>query len=171
MKKPEPLHIDSGAPLAFGSLLETPPAEDEEDLGYAVPVQPATERDWGASEAEDEEEENEEENKPQASWRAATDTFDDEKGETPAGVRDWRETAFEEPAISPRKNASRGWEPSHEKSPLTEAAEDVVSAAQEARPLNPVSISEARGPMPVSPFMQESSPVVAAQNGAGLTAA
>lgn len=172
MKRPEPLHIDSGAPLAFGSLLETPPAKEEEDLGYAAPVQPITERDWGASEAEDGEEENEEEDKPQASWRAASDTFDDEKDETPAGVRDWRETAFEEPAISPRKNSIRGWEPSHEKSPLTEAAEDVMTAAQEARPLtNPVSISAARGPMPVSPFVPESSPAVAAQNGSGLTAA
>jgi len=172
MKKAEPLHIDSGAPLAFGSLLETPPTEEEEDLGYAAPVQPATERDWGASDAEDEEEENEEDERPQPSWRAASDTFGDEKDEAAAGVRDWRETAFDETAIAPRKSSNGGWEPSQEKTPLTEAAEDVVAPAQEVRPLgNPISISEGRGPIPVSPFAQENSPVVTAQNGSRLTAA
>ncbi len=172
MKKAETLHIDSGAPLAFGSLLETPPTEEEEDLGYAAPVQPATERDWGASDAEDEEEENEEGERPQPSWRATSDTFGDEKDEAAAGVRDWRETAFDEAAIAPRKSSNGGWEPSQEKTPLTEAAEDVVAPAQEVRPLgNPISISEGRGPIPVSPFAQENSPVVTAQNGSRLTAA
>ncbi len=170
MKKAEPLHIDSGAPLAFGSLLETPPVEEEEDLGYAAPVQPATERDWGASQAEDEEEENEEAERSHPSWRAASDTFGDDEDETPAGVRDWRDVAVEEPA--PRKSASPGWEPSHEKPPLTEAAGDMMTAALGLRSLgNPISISEGIGPIPVSPLVQESAPVVTAQTGSSLAAA
>ena len=54
--KPETLHIGSeGKPLAFGSLMETPAAEPEEDVAaFVAPPNPElADRDWDA-EAEDE---------------------------------------------------------------------------------------------------------------------
>ena len=153
MKKPEPLQIDASAPPAFGSLLETPAAE-EEDLGYAVPVQPATERNWGASDEDEEEtEEDEEEEKPQAAWRAASDATGDD--DVTAGARDWRDTAFGD-STGGRKHSSRGWEPSHEKRSLTDTVEEVLAESQEARPLPPpIPISETKPSPSVSAFAQE----------------
>src|SRR5260370_40353296 len=71
-ERPEPVRIDTGAqPVAFGSLLETPAVETEEDqeLGYVAPVNSelAIERDWHDGERE-ESEEVEEEEKPGAPW-------------------------------------------------------------------------------------------------------
>jgi CheY-like chemotaxis protein len=67
--KPETLHIESaGKPLAFGSLLETPVAEPEEDsAAYVAPPNPElAERDWAA---EEEDQEEEEEDSASSSWR------------------------------------------------------------------------------------------------------
>jgi len=87
-----PISIDRGAqPLAFGNLLETTSAEDEQDV--AELVSPARmERDWKSA-SEDEEMDVEEETEDSGpSWRpGGTDLEDDE---TPAGKKDWREAAF-----------------------------------------------------------------------------
>ena len=67
--KPETLNIESaGKPLAFGSLLETPAAETEDDAIYVAPPSPElADRDWNGAEEEDEEED--EEDSASSSWR------------------------------------------------------------------------------------------------------
>jgi CheY-like chemotaxis protein len=90
--RPTPISIDRGAaqPLAFGSLLETPAAEEaEDDAAFVTPVR--MERDWKTEDIEEEEEEEESE-EPRASWRPGGTDLDE--NEVPAGKADWREAAF-----------------------------------------------------------------------------
>jgi len=68
-QKPEALQIKSeGKPLAFGSLMETPAAEPEEDVAaFVAPPNPElADRDWAAEEEDVEEEEDE---SASSSWR------------------------------------------------------------------------------------------------------
>ena len=65
--RPAAVKIESAnQPLAFGSLLETPPVESEDDSAFIPPSKELLDRDWSAP-AEDEEEEEEEESTD--SWR------------------------------------------------------------------------------------------------------
>ncbi len=69
--RPPELKIDSGMhPPAFGSLLETPAVEEEQEPGFATEANPAPapERDWRSADVEEEVEEEEEE-ESKASWR------------------------------------------------------------------------------------------------------
>ncbi len=119
----EPVKIDAGSqPLAFGNLLESPVAEQEEDLGYATTARPELERDWKSGDKEDEVEEEEEEEEQSASWRR-DGGGEVMEGEPAAGspVKDWRETAFSEAPA--RKMRNESWAPQKEISSLEEAAE------------------------------------------------
>jgi CheY-like chemotaxis protein len=118
---PERVKIDAGSqPLAFGSMLESPVTEQEEDPGEATTARPQLERDWNSGDKEDEVVEEEEETES-ASWRRdAGDAMGEEEAATGA-VKDWRETAFSEAPARKMRNDS--WAPQKEISRFEEAAE------------------------------------------------
>jgi CheY-like chemotaxis protein len=117
---PEPVRIDSGAPVAFGSLLETPAKEAEEDLSYLSSTNPglAPERDWGSS--DEAEEAGEEESL--GSWRRDGEAFDDDR--TAGAAHDWRDTSAAD--LPARRTSRESWAPVHEKASTVEATEDRV---------------------------------------------
>jgi CheY-like chemotaxis protein len=160
---PPPVKIDAGSqPLAFGSLLESPSAQ-EEDLGYATTARPELERDFRSGDKEDEVEEEEDE-KQSASWRrdAGSEMEEDEPAGNP--VKDWRETAFAE---APARNTrSESWAPQKEISRFEEAAavEQSVSAMVTDAP-----VETRRTPTPITPFTEAA--WVAALNPKGVEAA
>jgi len=141
---PEPVRIDARSqPVAFGSLLETPTEEKEEDLAYLAPVNPALalERDW-RDVAGGEESEEEEEEKPTPAWRhEETETYAD----TDASSSHWRSGGFE--AIQSRKTAVDGWEPAEEKP----EPQGVNAHAQDA-PAGSTAVPEVRTEIPATPF-------------------
>jgi CheY-like chemotaxis protein len=120
---PVPVRIDAGSqPLAFGSMLESPAAKEENDLADLPPVVTGTapERSWQSVEEEDPEETIDE---PKETWRrdAADEAFESTAPTRP--VEDWRDTAIA--SATPVQSTHGGWQPSKEKNPLTEAAEFV----------------------------------------------
>ena len=124
---PEPVKIDAGSqPLAFGSLLESPVIEQEDDLGEAITARPQLERDWKSGDKEDEVEEEEEEEST-GSWRRdAGEAMGEEEAAT-GPVKDWRETAFSEAPARKMRNDS--WAPQKEISSFEEAAETEQSVS------------------------------------------
>jgi CheY-like chemotaxis protein len=115
--RPAEFKIESGQqPVAFGSLLETPGTDTEEEPSEVTAV-PALERDWRTEEVE--EEEDEEENAT-SSWRrdAGSERPDEEVAASSNG---WRDAASEERRTTSRSHSA--WTPTREKSDLTEAAE------------------------------------------------
>ena len=151
--RPEPVRIDSGSQtVAFGSLLETPADEKEEDIDFLPPVLPelATERDWRDPDLEETDEETEEE-KPAASWRPEGSGSYADAGAT-SGAKDWRSGSFEQ--ILARKSKGESWEPADEKPELVETAPAASSLVTES-PSVPASIPEASaltGPISTTPF-------------------
>jgi CheY-like chemotaxis protein len=152
--RPEPVRIDSGSQaVAFGSLLETPADEKDEDIGFLPPVHPelSTERDWRDPDLEETDEEAEEE-KPAAPWRpAASDSYAG-AGSTSA-AKDWRTGSFEQ--ILARKTKGESWEPAEEKPEVVEAAPAASNLVTEA-PSVPASIPEAKaltGTIATTPFV------------------
>jgi len=151
--RPEPVRIDSGSQtVAFGSLLETPADEKDDDLGFLPPVHPelATERDWRDPDLEDMDEEAEEE-KPPAPWRpeAAANYAD---GGSTSAAKDWRSGSFEQ--ILARKAQGESWEPPDEKPELVEAAPAASNVVTEV-PAAPASIPETSaltGAISTTPF-------------------
>src|SRR5438552_4477538 len=137
---PEPVRIDSGSQMvAFGSLLETPADEREEDIGFLPPAHPelATERDWRDPDLEEIDEQAEEE-KPDTPWRREeADSYID-VGST-SGAKDWRSGSFEQ--ILARKAKGESWEPTDEQPELVEAAPAASNLMTET-PV-PASIPEA----------------------------
>ncbi len=137
-ERPEPVRIDTGAqPVAFGSLLETPAVETEEDqeLGYVAPMNSelAIERDWHDGERE-ESEEVEEEEKPVAPWRRdEAEGYPESKSAGESRANDWRAGSFEQ--IRARKTPLDSWETADEKpelidkSPAGKASEKEAPAA------------------------------------------
>jgi CheY-like chemotaxis protein len=111
--RPEPVRIDSGSqPVAFGSLLETPAEEPEQEQTFVSPAHPdfVAERDWRGK-VEDEAEEEEDEEKPAAAWRREeSEALAD--GEPSGGSKGWRPGAFEK--IEGGKSRPTGWEPEEE---------------------------------------------------------
>jgi CheY-like chemotaxis protein len=161
---PAPVKIDAGSqPLAFGSLLESPASEPEEELGLATTARPELERDWKSGDKEDEVEEEEDE-KQSASWRrdAGSEMEEDEPAGNP--IKDWRETAFAEAPA--RKSRSESWAPQKEISSFEEAAtaEQSVSAMVSDAP-----VETRRAPTPITPFTEAA--WVAALNPKGVEAA
>ena len=150
--RPEPVRIDSGSQtVAFGSLLETPADEKEEDVDFLPPALPelATERDWRDPNLETDEETEEE--KPVAPWRPEASGSYADAGST-GGAKDWRSGSFEQ--ILARKAQGVSWEPADEKPELVETAPAASSLVTEAPPV-PASIPEATalmGPISTTPL-------------------
>ena len=144
---PEPVRIDSGSPLAFGNLLETPVVkEEEEDPGFVHP-ELATERDWRSG---DETEEVEEEEERKASWRRGGANEALEDSNISSSVRDWRDATFAE---APTRQSSReSWEPTKEKTAIVDAAEEQVSVATKEVFSAPTPISVSKPVSAPAPF-------------------
>lgn len=162
---PPPVKIDAGSqPLAFGSLLESPVSEQEEEIGLATTARPQLERDWKSGDKEDEVEEEEDDEKQSGSWRrdAGSEMEEDEPAGNP--VKDWRETAFAEAPARQSRNES--WAPQKESSRFEEAAatEQSVSAMVTDAP-----VETRRTPTPITPFTEAA--WVAALNPKGVEAA
>jgi hypothetical protein len=138
--RPEPVRIDSvSQPVAFGSLLETPAEEKNDDVDFLPPVNSelATERHWGSSEDEETDEEEEEE-KPAAPWRPeAAESYPD-TGAT-GGAKDWRSGSFEQ--ILARKRHGESLEPVEEKPEVVETVPAASTFVKETPPV-PASIPE-----------------------------
>jgi CheY-like chemotaxis protein len=151
-EKPEPVKIDAGSqPLAFGSLLETPGTEQEEDLGFATTARPELERDWHSGEEVEEEVEEEAEEKHSASWRRdAGDDSMEEEGDSRGAEKDWRETAFSD---TPAHKSRESWTPQKEVSGFAEAAEaeQSISAVISEAPVAETKLA----PAPVAPFAED----------------
>jgi hypothetical protein len=149
---PQPVKIDAGSqPLAFGSLLESPVTEPEEDLELATTARPQLERDWKSGEKEDEVEEEEDE-KHGASWRRDA-AGESEENEPAAGspVKDWRETAFAEAPARTMRNDS--WAPQKEISSFEEAAESEQSVSAM---VTDAPMAETHTPAPkIAPFTED----------------
>jgi CheY-like chemotaxis protein len=156
-ERPAPVRIDGGSQtVAFGSLLETPAEEKQEDDIAFMPAAHADlvpERDWRDPDAE-ETDEGEEEEKPAAPWRPeAAESYPDAGAK--GGAKDWRSGSFEQ--ILARKSQEESWEPAEEKAELVEAAPAANSLVSEA-PAAPASVPEATahaGTISPTPFMAD----------------
>ena len=149
--RPEPVRINSGSqPVAFGSLLETPAEEPEEEQSFVSPAHPdfVAERDWrGKDEAEVEEEEEEE--KPSTSWRRE-DSEVLAEGETSGSSKNWRAGGFEQ--IAGGKARATGWEPEEEKPELVETAPAANNQTAQQILTPPAAVQEVVTPIPSTPF-------------------
>ena len=154
--KPETLNIESaGKPLAFGSLMETPAAEIQDDAVFVAPPSPElADRDW--NDAEEPGEEEEEEESASSSWRL------DGGGEEFASEK-VTETESEKAAHSKRRES---WTPTREKTQdlLEEAAAPEFMPSFPAPA--PIVIPQAAAPQnswgmpkPAEPEFVESKPV------------
>jgi CheY-like chemotaxis protein len=127
--KPETLHIGSeGKPLAFGSLMETPAAEPEEDVAaFVAPPNPElADRDWSAEEQDVEEEEEE---SASSSWRR-------DGGSEDFGGEPVPETAAEKAATRKRRES---WTPTREK---TQDLLEEATTTESVAPPMPTAIPE-----------------------------
>jgi CheY-like chemotaxis protein len=140
--RPAALKIEAGQqPVAFGSLLETPGTDTEEELSEVTAV-PALERDWRTAEVEEEEEEEDADSKP--SWRRDAGSEESKEEDVAASGNAWRDVAPEETLAHGRRHSH--WTPTREKADLTEAAEGQENVHS--------GISDFRN-MPVAPFSGE----------------
>jgi CheY-like chemotaxis protein len=111
-------------PVAFGSLLETPEAEDESAFAPKSPVELGSGDRWAEEGDEVKEEEEEEEGSRRGGWRPSG-LEEEPESPTPQHSADWREEAFH--GHSPASSAPHTWmppEPVH----LTETAESPAVA-------------------------------------------
>jgi CheY-like chemotaxis protein len=119
----KPVSIGSDqSPIAFGSLLETPEAEEEAAFLPKAGVESPADRNWGAEADEEIEEEEDEEGRP--SWRpSALESVPDEDAPSPSrAVPDWREAAFH--GSSPAKTTQfSDWNDAKPSTESVEAAE------------------------------------------------
>lgn len=150
--RPEPVRIDAGSqPVAFGSLLETPTEEKEEDLAYVPP--PVLERDWREADGEEDTEEEEEE-KPTPAWRREeTETYADSN----TSSSNWRSGGFE--ALQSRKTVVDPWEAAEEKPALHE-----VSARTQETPAASAIVPEVKPEIPAAPFASDAWAAVTASS-------
>src|SRR5260370_32927468 len=162
--RPEPVRIDGGSqPVAFGSLLETPTDEKDDELGY-LQTNPelATERDWRDPDSDELEEEDEEE-KPPAPWRHEEAGSYKDAGTT-SGAKDWRAGSFEQ--ILAKKIPVDSWAPVEDKPEIVEtapAASNVVKETPAAPTViaktSPVTGTIAAAPFGNDPWAEARSPV------------
>jgi CheY-like chemotaxis protein len=154
--RPEPVRIDSGSQtVAFGSLLETPAEEKEDDLAFMPPAPSgmATERDWRDPNA-DETEEDEEEEKPAPPWRREDAESYADAGATSA-AKDWRSGSFEQ--IQAKKTPVESWEPAEEKPEVVETAPAASSLVTEsAAPATIPETAPLTGTISATPFVSDS---------------
>jgi len=155
--RPEPVQIDSSSqPVAFGSLLETPTDEKDDELGFLPQAHPdlAPERDWRDTDTEELDEEAEEE-KPPAPWRREEAESSADSG-TSGGSKDWRSGSFEQ--ILARKAHGESWEPVEERPEVVKTAPAASNYVAEA-PSPTASIPElpavTTGAIPSTPFVTD----------------
>jgi CheY-like chemotaxis protein len=136
---PAAVKIDSASqPLAFGSLLQAPPTEmEEDDAAFVTPNKELLEREWHAGDEDEEQEEEEEQDS--SSWRrdGGSETFGDEVDtakEKPAAKRKKRETWT--PTREKQQNLIDPEEPEYIAPPITPLAPKVAAPAP-ASPLGP----------------------------------
>jgi CheY-like chemotaxis protein len=161
--RPEPVRIDSGSsPVAFGSLLETPEVEEEQDAAFVSPVLPELERDWHDDKDLEETEEEEDEKNPAAAWRPdGAEKIG--KVESPA-AKDWRAGGFEQ--IKSRKSQYEAWESEQENPSVVEAAKSTAEAnrvVEDSRE-SAGTIPEIAPTMPAAPYSAEAWPPAAVAN-------
>jgi CheY-like chemotaxis protein len=150
--RPEPVRIDSGSQtVAFGSLLETPAEEKEDDAAFLPPPELATERDWRDPDV-DETDEEEEEEKPAPAWRRE-DAESYAGTSSTGGAKDWRSGGFEQ--IQAKKTPA--WEPVEEKPEVVATAPAASSLVAEV-PAVPATIPESpiTGTISATPFVSDS---------------
>lgn len=112
---------------AFGSLLETPGAEEQDEAAYVAPANsPIPERDWRSGEEQEAEEGGEESS---TSWRrdGTEETVASADHGASARPQDWRDAALADE--NNRAKTQRGWTPTHEKTELVEAAESLPAVS------------------------------------------
>jgi CheY-like chemotaxis protein len=145
---PEPVRIDAGSnTVAFGSLLDTPASEPEDEAAFMPPANSelATERDWRDPAPKEDEEEEEEE--PTGAWRREeAETFAD--GESDSPKKTWRSTGGFEPVQSGITQVD-AWEPAEEKPELHEVSARVQEAPAAA------AVPETRAEIPAAPFASD----------------
>jgi CheY-like chemotaxis protein len=121
----KPISIDAGqSPVAFGSLLETPEAEEDAAFLPKAKMEIPADRNWGADEEVAEEEEVDEDEAPRASWRpsALESVADEDSSSSPSrDVPDWREAAFHGDSPAKQRQPS-DWSPATQPAELVEAA-------------------------------------------------
>jgi CheY-like chemotaxis protein len=135
---PPAVKIAAGSePVAFGSLLETP--EAEEDMAFvSKPIEELEQaRNWGSGTETEEEEEEDEEKPSRGGWRpGGLDEVEEPAVPSSRGpAKDWREEAFH--GNSPASISSgRGWSPSPATTQVAEVAEApaVTTATMESKP-------------------------------------
>jgi len=109
-------------PVAFGSLLETPEAEDESIFQPKSPVQLGSGDRWAEDGDEVKEELEEEADSARGGWRPSGMDEQPESTTPSHAARDWREEAFHGQSLA-SNSSSPSWTPSPEPAHLTEAAE------------------------------------------------
>jgi CheY-like chemotaxis protein len=142
--RPAPLTIATGAqPLAFGSLLDTAPPDDDAVFAISSNTHTAPDRNWGNSANAEAEEEPEEASKT-GSWRISS-AIEETVSETPAGQTDWREAAFSGigSGVGSENTHTSGWAPSIEKNSLAITEEEAAELAQKRDALPAISSSPA----------------------------
>jgi CheY-like chemotaxis protein len=119
---PANVKIAAGSePLAFGSLLDTPEAEEEAAVTAKPMINLSEARGWAE---EPDEVEEEEEESPRGGWQPSAALDEDlEKASKPSNrTPDWREEAFHGNSPAKSHTANR-WAPSLERPDFAEAAE------------------------------------------------
>lgn len=149
--RPEPVRIDSGSqPVAFGSLLETPAANQEDDQVFVSPADAefTSGRDWHAADEEEETETEENEEKVESAWRS--EEAENSAGAKPSrAAKDWRTGGFEQ--IARERSRATGWEPEEEKPELVETAPAAGNRAGETPASAPITPQES-APIPAIPL-------------------
>jgi CheY-like chemotaxis protein len=133
-REPAPLQIASGSqPLAFGSLLETPAADDEQDPTFVAPVHPElAERDWRGKDEEEIVEEEEEHESGQA-WRVGSEPIFGDVDSSATGTN-WGGGGFEQ--LKSKRTEYERWEAGQENPDVEEAAKttpEVSAVVSESR--------------------------------------
>ena len=138
---PPPVKIAEGTePLAFGSLMDTPEAEDDSVFSPKPMINLAKERKW--DEETDEVEEEEEENSPHAGWHPdGLAEVPDHAVASSNAVPDWRDEAFH--GSSPAKNLS-----SPQRMLSLEQPEFAEAAVSESVAVTTAATKPAEGPLP-----------------------
>jgi len=145
--RPASVKIDSAAqPLAFGSLLETPGTNAEEEITYVAPNPALLDRAWQAPE---EEELEEEEESSDSSWRR--------DGGNEAFANEVEKTAAESAA---RRKRREPWTPTREKKQdLIEAADAPDIVTETVKPPAPPIIPSSSASLS-TPWASAAPPVV-----------
>lgn len=149
--RPEPVRIDTGSqPVAFGSLLETPATEQEDEQVFASPADTEfTNRDWHAADDEEETETEEDEENSESGWRRE-DAESHAETKPSRAARDWRAGGFEQ--IAREKSQGMGWEPEEEKPELVETAPAASNRAAETPAPTPSAPPQEPAPIPATPL-------------------